>query len=229
MSCHQRNSTTVTFPGGWGSADWHPPVLSLLQIPLKESDEAKYGRLFTSSAHSRPPLPSLFSLIMGETDLSTREQRAVFVFLQAFYFRRVPPCACAGFWCITHQHSPPPPRLLSYPSPSEEGRNTRERRSVFFPSQSLIRSLRLICWSQELFIQLGSDLRSSADVTMNFSTLAQCGPFLTLAQTSPSCWSQGNSILSSFFFNLFDLDFTMSVFKTPLLLLYLSRLWVTET
>lgn len=40
MPCHHHNPTTVTFPGFWAFADWHPPVLLLLQIPLKEPDEA---------------------------------------------------------------------------------------------------------------------------------------------------------------------------------------------
>lgn len=45
MSCHRRNPTTVTFPGGRASADWHPPVLSPLQIPLKRVRWNKHGRL----------------------------------------------------------------------------------------------------------------------------------------------------------------------------------------
>ena len=73
MSCHRRNPTTLTFPGGRGSADGHPPVLSLSQIPLKECDEANvatYYVICTLAASSSLAL----SLIMGETDLSIQNK-----------------------------------------------------------------------------------------------------------------------------------------------------------
>lgn len=62
--------------------------------------------LTTSSTHPRPPLPSLFSLITGETGLCSQDKGRCLFFVQAFYFRRVPSCACAGLWCIPHRRSP---------------------------------------------------------------------------------------------------------------------------
>lgn len=40
--------------------------------------------LITLSAHSRPPLPSLFSLIMGETDLSSQNKGQCLFFCRPF-------------------------------------------------------------------------------------------------------------------------------------------------
>lgn len=61
-----------------------------------------------------------------------QEQRVVFVFLHAFYFRRVPPSACAGLWCATSQRWPAPSRSLNdlclKPKTREEWRNTKEWR-----------------------------------------------------------------------------------------------------
>lgn len=151
MPCHHRNPTTVSFPGDWASADWHPPVLSLLQIPLKESDEANMAAYYVFRTLAASSSLGLFSN-HGRNRPRLPEQRAVFVFLWAFYFRRVPPCACAGLWCVTHQRLPPPPRLLIYlglrrKACWEEGRREEYKREEKCFLSFSISSLQLIVFS----------------------------------------------------------------------------------
>lgn len=93
----------------------------------KKSDEASMAACYVVHTPAASSSLALFSNHgRGRPQLS--EQRAVFVFFRRpFYFRRVPPCACAGLWCITQRRLPRPPRSLIYPGPStkacrEEGR-----------------------------------------------------------------------------------------------------------
>lgn len=101
--------------------------------------------LITLSAHSWPPLPSLFSLIMGETDLSSQNKGQCLFFCRPFtsgVFLRVRVLAPLMYNTPTFA-SAAPRTELSGPRQKraerrEDGRNTRERRSVFFPSQSTL-------------------------------------------------------------------------------------------
>lgn len=114
----------------------------------------------------------------------------------------------------------------------EEGRNTKERRRIFFPSQSLINSLQVIGLTGSLSFSLARIWANQLTWQWTFRLKhTWCGPFLNLAQTRlamtimfffsacPCCWSQGNYTPWS----LFELVFMMSQLNTSFLLFYLSR------
>lgn len=221
MSCHQRNPATVTFPGGWGSAEWHPPVLSLLQTLLKDSGEANMAAHYVVHTLAASSSLALFSN-HGRNRPQLSEQRAVFVFSRDFYFRRVPPCACAGPLMYSTPTFASAALLTELCGPStkacgEEGRrDARQRRGVFFPSPSLRSSLPLIvvgrCFS------FSSALISSRDSELfNFSTQQTWrGPFLTLAQTR-----RVMVMMFSFFFHLPQLLITRKLCSVKLFFLNL--------
>lgn len=142
MSCHRHNPATVSFPGYWGPADWHPPLLSLFHIPLKESNEAAAATHYvvhTPAASSSLPL---FSNHRRNRPLLS-EQRALFVFCAGLLFQ-----ACS-FVCVCWPLMYTTPTFADWTirAPRQQhaerkktGGLTKERRSVFLPSQSLMNS-----------------------------------------------------------------------------------------
>lgn len=108
----------------------------------------KYGRLLR-----RPRTPTSSSLALfsnhGRSGPRLSEQRPLFVFVRAFFFRRVPPCACAApLMSDTANGRPgslicqgPPPRLAHR---RERGIDGRGARNVFLPPQSWINSRQMI-------------------------------------------------------------------------------------
>lgn len=149
----------------------------------KKSDEASMATCYVVRTPAASSSLALFSNHgRGRPQLS--EQRAVFVFFRRpFYFRRVPPCACAGLWCITQRRLPRPPRSLIYPGPStkacrEEGRGEEYKgEERCFLSSSITNIPFTIVFGRELFhlARLWSELISWRDNEL-FNCSAQSGP-----------------------------------------------------
>lgn len=169
MSRHRRNPTTVSFPGSRGCADWHPPVHSLLQVPLtKESDEANMAAHYAvRTLVASSSLAVFFN--HGWNKPRLLEQRTVFVFFAGFLFQASSSLrVCWSLMCNTPTFASAALLTersgLSTKACRAEGREEVgiQRKKMCFPFllnlSDLVNVFTIECFSQESFIQHSSDL-----------------------------------------------------------------------